>query len=392
MITTHFGGAWIVYLKELVDALRDRRTLLTVLLSSVAVGPLVLVLISTLVSGIEKRAEARSVVVQGIEHAPTLANFLARQTYSVVTAPADYEEQLRKSRLGDPVLVVPADFESALQAGEAPLVEVVSAASNQRASTGVGAVLRLLRGFNQEQATLRIALRGVTPALLEVVRVEERDLASAATRAAQLATMVPFFVLIAMLYGALNAALDTTAGERERGSLEPLLMTPASRMALVLGKWGAVASVAMLIALLSCLSFLPGQWLLRSEALAAMFRFGVVEAAWFVLLLLPLAGALSALLMAIAIRCKSFKEAQANATVLLLGVSLLPLLTVFNQEGEAPWHLWVPALAQSTLMSRVLRGEALPWPDLALPVLACAAVVVLSLAYVVRLLRQAALK
>jgi sodium transport system permease protein len=386
------AGAWTVYLKELVDALRDRRTLLTVLLSSVAVGPLVLVLVSSLVGGIEKRAEARSVVVTGIEHAPSLANYLARQTYVVRPAPGNYEEQLRKSRLGEPVLVIPADFESALRAGEAPLVVLVSAASNRRAATGIAPVLRLLRGFNQEQATLRLALRGVAPALLETVRVEERDLADAATRAAQLATMVPFFVLMAMLYGALNAALDTTAGERERGSLEPLLMTPVPRVALVLGKWGAVATVAMLIAVLSCLSFLPGQWLLRSEALSAMFRFGVREATWFVALLLPLAGALSALLMAMAVRCKSFKEAQANATVVLLAASLLPLVTVFDQEGEAPWHLWLPALAQTTLMGRVLKGEALPAFDLALPVLVCAAVATLSLAYVMRLLRQAALK
>ena len=63
--------------------------------------------------------------------------------------------------------------------------------------------------------------------------------------------------------------------------------------------------------------------------------------------------------MAMAIRCKSFKEAQANATVVMLAVSLLPLVTLFNQGGEAPWHLWVPALAQTTLMGRVLRGEAL---------------------------------
>jgi sodium transport system permease protein len=392
MTRSALTGAWTVYLKELVDALRDRRTLLTVLLSSVAVGPFVLVLVSSLVGGIEKRAEARSVVVQGIEHAPSLANYLARQTYVVQPAPADFEAQLRKSRLGDPVVVIPPDFEAALRAGESPLVEVVSAASNQRASTGVGPVLRLLRGFNQEQAVLRLALRGVAPALLEAVRVEERDLADAATRAAQLATMVPFFVLMAMLYGALNAALDTTAGERERGSLEPLLMTPVARAALVLGKWGAVATVAMLIAVLSCLSFLPGQWLLRSEALSAMFRFGVREAAWFVALLLPLAGALSALLMAMAVRCKTFKEAQANATVVLLVVSLLPLVTVFNQEGEAPWHLWLPALAQTTLMGRVLKGETLPMPDLALPVLVCAAVAALSLGYVSRLLRQAALK
>jgi sodium transport system permease protein len=197
---------------------------------------------------------------------------------------------------------------------------------------------------------------------------------------------------MAVLYGALNAALDTTAGERERGSLEPLLMNPASRWALVLGKWGAVASVGMLIAVLSCLSFLPGQWLLRSEALAAMFRFGVDEALAFIALLLPLAGALAALLMAIAIRCKTFKEAQANATVVMLGVSLMPLVTIFNQEGSAPWHLWVPALAQTTLMGRVLRAEPLLFADVAPSVLVCVLLVVGALAFVSRTLRSAALK
>jgi sodium transport system permease protein len=386
------AAAWTVYLKELVDAMRDRRTLLMVLLSSVAVGPLVLVLVSQLVAGIEKRAEARVVVAQGMDHAPTLRNFLERQTYTVRAAPADYERQLKDSKLGDPVLVVPADFEERMAHGEVPVVELVSSAANQRAQTGVGGVQRLLRGFNQEQAILRVALRGVAPGVLQAVRVEERDLADPATRAAQLGTMVPFFVMMAVLYGALNAALDTTAGERERGSLEPLLMNPAPRVALVLGKWGAVASVSMLIAVLSCLSFLPGQWLLRSEALAAMFRFGIQEALAFIALLLPLAGALAALLMAIAIRCKSFKEAQANATVVVLAFSLLPMITLFNQEGTEPWHLWVPALAQTTLMGRVLKGEALSVSAVAPSVLVCGFLALAAMAFVVRALRSAALK
>ena len=386
------AAAWTVYRKELLDALRDRRTLFMVLISSVAIGPLVLMLVSTLVAGMEKRAEAREIAVQGIEHAPTLANFLARQTYSVRPPPPEHEQALRDSKLGDPVLVVPPHFEADLLRGEPPVLELVSSAGNQRAQSGTGPVLRLVRAFNQEQATLRLAARGVAPAALEAVRVEERDLADPATRGAQLATMVPFFVLMAVLYGALNAALDTTAGERERGSLEPLLMNPAARLSIVLGKWGAVASVGLLIAVLSCLSFLPGQWLLRSEALAAMFRFGLGEALSFIALLLPLAGALAALLMAIAIRCKSFKEAQANTTVLLLAVSMLPLVTVFNQEGTAPWHLWVPALAQTTLMARVLKGEVLAWPDIATATAACLVLTVLGIAYVARTLRSAALK
>ena len=386
------GAAFTVFRKELTDALRDRRTLLMVLLSSVAIGPLVLVLISALVSGLEKRAEAREVVAVGLEHAPTLRNYLERQTFTLKVAPADFEAQLRDNKLGDAVVVVAPGFEAALTRGEMPLVEVVSSSSNQRAQASVRRLTTLLQGFSTEQATLRLVMRGVSPALLRPVEVEERDVADRTARAAQLATMVPFFVLMAVLYGSLNAALDTTAGERERGSLEPLLMNPMPHAALVLGKWGAVAVVGMLIALLSCLSFLPGQWLMRSEALAAMFRFGPFEAAAFIALLLPLAGGLAALLMAIAIRSKSFKEAQAGTTIVVLAVSMLPLMTVFNQEGVAAWFYWVPALAQVTLMGQVLKGEALAMPEVAASVASSVLLCVVALWLVSRLLRAAALK
>jgi sodium transport system permease protein len=385
-------NAWIVFKKELLDALRDRRTLLVVLLSSVAVGPVVLIALSALVAGIEQRAEERSVVVAGIEHAPTLRNFFERQTYRITPAPADYEAQLVSQQLGEPVLVVAKDFESELARGQAPLVEIVSSSSNQRASQSANRLVRLLRGFVQEQSVLRLAWRGVAPAALEVIDVQERDLANPQSRAAQLTGLLPFFIMMAVLYGALNAALDTTAGERERGSLEPLLMTPAARSALVLGKWGAVAAVGMLIALLSCLSFLPAQVFLRSETLAAMFQFGWREAALFLALLAPLAAALSAVMMAIAIRCKSFKEAQANNTVVILAVSLLPMVTLFNQGAEARWHLWTPALGQITLMNRVLKGQALAAADVLLPLAVCGAIAALCIATIARQLRAAALR
>lgn len=385
-------AAGTVFIKELLDALRDRRTLLVVLLSSVAIGPVVLVLLSTLVAQMEQRAEARVVLVHGIEHAPTLRNYLERQTWTVQAAPPDHEAQLRDSRLTDPVVVVPQDFETLLRGLEPPLLEVLSSSGNTRAQSAAGGVERLLAGFNQEQATVRLALRGVAPGTLQAVQVQPRDLADRGGRAAQLTLMLPFFVLMAVLYGALNAALDTTAGERERGSLEPLLMNPAPPLALVLGKWGAVAAVAMLIAVLSVLSFLPGQWLLRSEALAALFQFGLREALWFLGLLLPLAGALAGVLMAVAIRCKTFKEAQANASIVLLGASMVPLVTLLNPGAVERWHLAVPVLGQMTLMTRVLRGEA-PLPaDVLLAAGVAVALTAVTLVAVGRSLRQAAVR
>ncbi len=378
--------------KELIDALRDRRTLITVLVSSVLMGPLVLLAISGLVASLESNADQREVVVHGNENAPSLKNFLERQTYTVKRAPGDYEAQLRKARLTDAVVVVPMDFETALLRGDAPLVEIVSDSANQRSQASAGRAARLLGGFGRERATLALALRGVSPALLEPVQVEERDLASTQTRATQITGMLPFFVLMAVLAGALNAALDTTAGERERGSLEPLLMNPTERWALVLGKWGAVASVGMLIAVLSCFSFLPGQWLLRSDTLAAMFQYGVREALLFLVVLLPFALAVSALLMAVAIRCKTFKEAQASTTVVMLAASLLPLINVFSLGNESPWYLWVPALAQNVLMTHVLKGEAFGVAQVAVPMLMCLVVAAGSVWFIARSLRSAAVR
>ena len=383
-------SVWTVFLKELKDALRDRRTLMAVFVSSVLMGPMMLVVLSSLVGRYEKRAEAREIVAIGMDSAPSLRNFLARQTYVVKKAPADWEVQLRESKLGDPVVIVPADFEDELAHGQAPRIELMYSSANARAQSGVGAIAQLLQGFDQEQTTLRLIARGVAPAALSVTRIDEHDIADNAARAAQLTGIVPLFVLMAVIYGALNAALDTTAGERERGSLEPLLATPASRAALVIGKWGAVFALGLLIAVLSCLSFLPTQSLLRSESLAALFRFGWVEAAWFIGLLAPLAALVAALMMAVAIRCKTVKEAQANMVILTMLFTLAPMLSLFNQEGEASWNLWTPSVAQTTLMTRVLKNAPISASDVAPSLFICVVLSVVALGFVTRQLARRA--
>ena len=383
-------AVWIVFVKELKDALRDRRTLMAVFISSVLMGPLMLVLLSSLVGKYEKRAEAREVVVIGLDNAPALRNYIERQTFVVKKAPADWEAQLKASKLGDPVVIVPAGFEDDLAHGRPPRIELVYSSANGRAQSGVGAIAQLLQGFDQEQASLRLIARGVAPSALNVTRIDEHDIADNAARAAQMTNIVPIFVLMSVLYGALNAALDTTAGERERGSLEPLLATPASRGALVIGKWGAVFALGLLIAVLSCLSFLPAQSLLRSESLAALFRFGWVEAAWFIGLLAPLAALIAALMMAVAIRCRTVKEAQANMVVLTMAFTLTPLVGLFTQDGEAAWNLWVPSVAQTTLMDRVLKNAPIGLLDVAPSLLLCVALTAASLTFVSRQLAKRA--
>jgi sodium transport system permease protein len=229
----------------------------------------------------------------------------------------------------------------------------------------------------------------VSTQLLQPVDVQERDLASTQARAARLTSIIPMFIIMAVLYGALSAALDSTAGERERGSLEPLLMNPAPHGAIVAGKWGAVALMGMAVALLSSLSFVPAQWLIRSDSLQAMFQFGMGEVLAFWLLQIPLAAGLSGLLMALAIRSKTFKEAQASSTLIVTVISLMPMVSLLNPGGDAAWYLWVPGLAQNTLMLAVLKGEALRWEQVAPGVITGVAITVGALAYVARSMRAA---
>lgn len=380
----------IVFLKELREALRDRRTLLRVSLPGLLMGPLMLFMLSMLVAQFEKQAEQREILVAGVAQAPTLVNYLQRQNFSVKEAPADYERQLREATLGQAVLVVPSDFERALARGAELELEVVTDSANTRASASGGGVARLVRGFSEERARLQLMLRGVSTELLSPVSLTERDLASPGARAARITGIIPMFVIMAVLYGALTAALDTTSGERERQSLEPLLANPVPHGALVLGKWLAVALMGAVVAALASFSFLPAQLLIKSDALAAQFRFGWADAASFALLLLPVAAAMGALLMAVAIRTKTFKEAQASANLVIMVFSLMPLIAIMNPGADAAWHYWLPGLGQYQQMMQLLKGETLRLDQWGPPLLSAALIIAAGMAYVARAMRAAA--
>ena len=174
------------YRKELIDALRDRRTLLTVLVSSVLMGPLVLLAISALVASLESRAEQREVYVAGIDHAPTLRNYLERQTYTVKAAPADFEARLRTldaRRSGGRRAGRFRGGAGARRRAGASRSSPTAPTSAREASAA--RIERLLGGFSRERALLSLALRGVSAQLLEPMQVEDRDLASTQTRATQ---------------------------------------------------------------------------------------------------------------------------------------------------------------------------------------------------------------
>jgi sodium transport system permease protein len=379
----------VVLRKELLDTLRDHRTLMRTLLPALLMGPAMLIALSAFIGSLEEKAEKRELLIQGIEHAPTLQNYLERKSFTVKAPPADYEEQLRKSRLTEAVVLIQPDFEAKLLAGESPELTVVSDSANQRAEMSSKMTQRALQGFERERAQLQLAMLGVASQVLNPVDIEEKNLASQQARGAQLTSMIPFFILSIVLVGSLSAALDSTAGERERRSLEPLLMNPASPLAFTLGKWGAASLLGATVALASLVSFIPAQLFIHNDELKAMFQFGWVEALRCWSLLVPLSMMVSALCMAIAMRTKSFKEAQASAGLLVSMMSLLPLVGLLNPGGEQDWYMWVPGLSQYTLLNQVIKGEALLMGKLLPSLLTAVVLLVVALVLTARSMKQA---
>ncbi|NWG76665.1 MAG: ABC transporter permease [Rubrivivax sp.] len=383
--------ALTVFLKELVDALRDRRTWFVVLVGSVIAGPAALLLVSNFVSGVEERAARREIVIDGIEHAPTLVNFLQRAGATVVAAPADYADQLRSGRLQNAVIRPPADFERRLASGATVRVDVLFDDSHDKAQPVVRASLRLLAAFNRELGMQRLVARGVSPQLLEAIEAEEQSLSPAGARGAQLLFIVPWVALLVAVAGSMSVAIDVTAGERERGSLEPLLGNPVDVRALVLGKWAAVTVCSAAIVVLTIAGFIVAMQFIRNETLSALMQFGAREVGLFAVMLLPFSALMAAVNMLAATYGRSFKEAQTYVSYITMLVNVAPIVPLFLSVRDAAWQLAVPALGQLAVLMRGLRGEPVGAVDIAGPGLVCVALTALVLGLHARLLTREAI-
>ena len=377
----------VVLRKELLDTFRDRRTIFVSLLTAIAAGPLFLALILNMTASQAEKARDLKLPVAGAANAPSLIAFLKRQQVTIEPAPSDYEKQIRAGDL-DVVLAIDAQFESDVAAGKPGTVHLVYDRSRDRARAAIDQAETLLRQYNRLWGTQRLLLRGIAPEVALPLEVETVDLATPQQSGALILFLVAYYGLFAALMGGMASALDATAGERERGSLEPLLATPLAPGTLVAGKWLAVAVFAALVVLLTLTGFYLTLNFAPLPAVGIPFLFGGRELARFLIVLVPLILLLPAVLLYVGSRGRSLKEAQANVSVLLFVVSILPVVQLFLQRKEPAWILWLPVSGQYTLLGHALRGEAIPLLDwlqsAAAPLVLCA----LALFGVARLLNR----
>ena len=369
----------IVFLKEIRENLRDRRTVVNTLLTGPLLAPLMFVLLinAAVTRELDKAEKPLAVPVIGAEHAPNLVDALRRSGVEIEDAPADPERAVREGDV-DLVLRIAPSYDDAWRRGEPAQVELVHDDSQRDAKGSVARLRGLLDGYAQRTGALRLVARGVSPTLMRPLVVADRDQSTAQARSGTLFGMLPYFFILGVFVGGMALAIDTTAGERERQSLEPLLVNPVGRGGLLAGKLGATSAFAFTSLLLGILAFSVAGHFLPTEKLGMSLGIGPRFAALTLLTMLPLVVVLAGLQTLAAAFARSYREAQTYLSLLMF-VPAVPtlLLSLFPLKTQA-WRYAVPLMGQQVVITRLLRGESVPasglWTCFACSALAAIAV------------------
>jgi sodium transport system permease protein len=375
----------VVLIKELVDNARDRRSLLVALIYPL-MGPLLLGLIVSVVTGVME-VGSRPVVnlaVAGAQHAPAFVRFLEARGITVIEAPADAEKAVGKGRLGSAV-VIPPDFAKDFEAGRTASITVVVNSARLPGLVALNRTAGLIGDFNREVWRQRIAARGVDIQILRPLAIRTVNVAATDNIAEVLLLMVPPLFIFNIFMGGVYIAIDTTSGERERGSLEPLLINPVERWVLMLGKFAAAllftaAAVAVqLLAFKLAFIWTGGTASAFSQALSPAVMAGIFALA------LPLMMVAVGVQFIIATLTRSFKEAQTYLGLLPLIPAMPGMLLVVAPVQVHDWMMTVPTFGQTILFGQMIRGEAVSLTDIAVSTSATVVVAVLLIAAAARL-------
>ena len=360
-------SALVVFLKEIRENLRDRRTVLNTLLTGPLFAPLVFVLIinTTVTREIDKAEQPLPVPVVGAANAPNLIAALKQRGVQIKDAPADPQRAVRQGDV-DLVLRIPSDYAQAWNKGESAQVELIYDQSQRDAQASVSRLQNLLQSYAARDGSLRLLARGISPSVIRPMVVAARDQSTAQARSGTIFSMLPYFFILGAFIGGMALAIDTTAGERERQSLEPLLVNPVSRGQILIGKLGATSAFAVTTLLLSIIAFSIAGQFLPVEKLGMSLEIGPRFALLTLIVMLPLVVLLATLQTLAAAFAKSFREAQTYLSLLMF-VPIIPtmLLSLFPLKAQT-WMYAVPLMGQQVAITRLLRGDPVALSQLVL--------------------------
>jgi len=383
-----FERIWVVFAKEVVDNLRDRRSVATAMLYPF-IGPLLVGVLIGLVGGAVRELPTRTLdlPVLGAERAPALVEYLESHGARVVSAPSDPARAVRAGE-SEAVVIIGKDYAERFANQRPAPIEVVSDGSRLSAVMATTRAMTLLQEYAQSVAAARLGARGVDTRVIQPIALDTVDVAVGRSLTGFFLNMMPPFIIFTIFIGGVYLAIDATTGERERGSLEPLLANPVTRLELMSGKVAAAfvftaASLAVqLIAFRGVFTLLT-----RGDASAIAGPDGVAFVAVF-LIAVPLMLLAVALQVIIAALTSSFKEAQTYLALLPLVPALPGLVLVFVSFRAHEWMLAIPTFGQTLLFGQIVRGETVRLLDIATASAATSLVAGASLLVAARLYRR----
>jgi sodium transport system permease protein len=378
-----------VFLKEVRENLRDRRTLLNAFVTGPLLGPLLLVLLVNVIINqqMDKAEQPLQVPVIGAQYAPNLIHALKAGGVVPQPAVASAEAAVRAQE-ADVVLRVAPGYGTAWRNGEPAQVELFFDSSQRDANPAVERVTRLVEGYARQQGALRLVARGLSPAVGVPVVVAPRDQATAQSRAVLLFNMLPYFFVLTIIMGGMYLAIDLTAGERERQSLEPLFANPVPRWKILLGKLGAIAAFSAVSLLLCLLAFAVVGRFIPTGKLGMEVDLGWRFAARVLLLQAPMIALLAALQSMVAAFAKSYREAQTWLSLLMMVPVIPSVILMVLPIKPRDWMYAVPLLGQHLGILDLLRGNPVGSERLALCLLGTSVAAVVAIAVTMHLYRS----
>ncbi|PWK86731.1 ABC transporter permease [Fulvimonas soli] len=360
-------GFLTVFLKEVRENLRDRRTLTSAFLTGPLLTPLLFVMLVNISINqqLDKADKPLAVPLIGAQYAPNLVDALKAGGIVPQPAVADPEEAVRRQD-ADLVLRIAPGYAKAWRKGEPVQVEVIYDSSQRGADTPVERVTKLLETYSRQQGAMRLVARGLSPAVAVPVQVAKRDQATAQSRAVLMFNMLPYLFVLTIFIGGMYLAIDLTAGERERQSLEPLFANPVPRWKIFLGKLAAICAFSAASLVICLLAFGVIGGFVPTEKLGMEIDLGPGFALRVLLLQLPMIVLLAALQSMVAAFAKSYREAQTYLSFLMM-LPLLPsimlMMLPFKPQG---WMYAVPLLGQHLGILDLVRGNGLSPQSLAM--------------------------
>jgi sodium transport system permease protein len=361
-----------VFRKEFRENLRDRRTLISALIFGPLFGPLLFG--TTLSLSIERgTSEADKQVTLAVSHAERAPNLLAHlRQYGVKVESVSYDDAAAREAVKEHrkplVLMVTDDFGSRFQASQPAQLLLYVDSSDANNSKDVSRIRVLLSQYGSLLARLRVMTRGVDPLVLSPIVIHDVDVSTPASRSVLALGTLSYLVLLTMLMGGMYLAIDATAGERERGSLEPLLTVPVRREHLIYGKMLATCAFMTLSLSLTVSAFAIVLQFAGLERFGMSVNFGPLVALMVVMCCLPLVPLGAALMTIVAAFTRSYREAQTYLGLVLL-IPTLPLVfaSVLGLRPTASL-MAVPSLSQHFLITSLLRDEPISGAFLALSI------------------------